>query len=750
MIWRPLFLLILAFGSTLRAESFVEGLKLHPIETAHCRVFVSAGYLDQKDAIVTAVGELIAEQKRLTSMVDTLSAQAGVIQNRLNEHYAIVPKADAAVHQRRLIGVLEGGGVMSIAAGEKLSVYLIQKSDALAYVKEGGVLPHVVHEAETDSISLTAPDTKALVFQDLPLIVGEGVAPDALIRRFTQAYLVGITETAVFTSLLGASRFTLVEEILPPTEIFTRWFVSGMSRHVARDLAREFFPEARFEAVLGNKATHHGYKDIRNEVNLLSWLESNRIVQPRIAVETRLAAAREHFAMWEIDRLVKVKGKGTIGRLAKAAGDQRRLEAVELPAIIKSVTGFEIQERLEGYQSYGSTESGVALYRARTQKANAEKDYEGVVHAKLRLIEIVRAGNLDPNMEYRNLATIMGRIGLVDDGMELMSLRLLVSDLDGDTFWFSKWQREFLIYGLRFGVHDRMYAAAEEVLLYDPENAWALTVQAHRLHAQGYTNSAVYLAKSYHRQLSRLSHVNIEVVFPVLEEIAGGKVEPATKSELEALQDSAHAGAVHCQFLLANRYLTGVTVEKDPVKAVDWLKKAADKGYGPAQSNLAMCYGRGVGVKKDVSQEMAWLIAAANKGHPMGTYTLAGKYLRGEGIAQDYALAAEYMRAATRLGVGAAYLDLGLMHNEGKGVPLSPETTVRLLKRAAARGSVSSKVALWEISEQSRGSRMGVPTYVVRRWLREAAEAGHPKAKAELKRLQAMAKEQQKKKSQSK
>jgi len=739
MIFRLVCLFGLMGACVARADTFVEALKLEAIENAHCRIMVSPDFADQTEAIVDAVGDLLAEQKRLASMVGDLTSRARMIQERLNEHYGLVPDEDAAAHQRRLISVLGGDGVMSLAPTEGLTIYVIGKADALGYVKGGGRLPHVVHTEGTDSISLTAPDARQVVFKHLPLIVGDGVAPDALVRRFTQAYLVGVTETAVFTSLLGASRYALVEEVLPPTEIFTRWFVSGMSRHVARSLAREFFPKAGFEAVLGSAETQHSYRDIRDEVNLLAWLESNRIVQPRIAVETRLAAAREHFAMWEIDRLVSVKGPDTIKRIAHAAGKQQRLEADALPTIIKQVTGIDVLERLEGYQSYGSTESGVALYRARTQKANAQKDYEGVVHAKLRLIEVVRAGGLDPNMEYRNLGTIMGRIGFIDDGMELMSLRLLVSDLDGDTFWFSKWQREYLIYGLRFGVHDRMYAAAEEVLQYDPENAWGLTVQAHRLHSQGYTNSAVYLAKSYHRQLSKLSYVNIEVVFPVLEEIAGGKVEASKRSELDALRDGADAGAVHCQFLLANRYLMGVTVEKDVAKAVALLKKAADKGYGPAQSNLAMCYGRGIGVEKDVSQEMAWLIAAAKKGHPMGTYTLAVKYLHGDGIAQDFAAAAEYMHAATRMGVGAAYLDLALMHNAGSGVPRSPETTVRLLKRAAARGSVSAKVALWEVFRQNRGSGMGVPSYVVRRWLREAAEAGHPKAKAELKRLQAQA-----------
>ena len=741
MIVRLICLCVLFGAAVVRGESFVEALKLQPIENEHCRIMVSPAFAEQGESIVTAVGALLAEQKRLSAMVGDLTTRARQIQDRLNAHYGLVPNENAAAHQRRLISVLDGGGVMSLAPKESLTIYLISKADALAYVKGGGELPHVVHEAGTDSISLTAPDAKELVFRDLPLIVSEGVDPDALLKRFQEAYLVSVTETAVFTSLLAASRYTLVEELLPPLEIFTRWFVSGVSRHVARSLAQEFFPKAGFEAVLGSAETQNGYRDIKSDVNLLAWLESNRIVQPRIAIETRFAAAREHYAMWEIDRLVKAKGPDTIKRLVNVVGKQRRLEAQELPILIKQATGIEILERLESYQSYGSTESGAALYRARTQKANAKKDYDGVIHAKLRLIEVVRAGGLDPNMEYRNLATIMGRVGLIDEGMELMSLRLLVSDLDGDTFWFSKWQREYLIYGLRFGVHDRMYAAAEEVLLYDPENAWALTVQTDRLQSQGYTNSAVYLAKSYHRQLSKLSHVNIEVVFPVLEEIAGGKVTPSAKSELDALREGAEAGAVHCQFLLANRYLTGLTVERDLEKAVDWLKKAADKGYGPAQSNLAMCYGRGLGVKKDVSQEMAWLIAAAKNGHPMGTYTLAGKYLHGDGIAQDYAAAAEYMQAAARLGVGSAYLDLALMHNTGKGVPVSPPTTIRLLKRSAARGSVSAKVALWEIFQQNRGSGMGVPSYVVRRWLREAAEAGHPKAKAELKRLQALARE---------
>ncbi len=65
------------------------------------------------------------------------------------------------------------------------------------------------------------------------------------------------------------------------------------------------------------------------------------------------------------------------------------------------------------------------------------------------------------------------------------------------------------------------------------------------------------------------------------------------------------------QCKLAYCYFNGYGVEKNPVKAVTWLKKAALQGYAPAQIKLSDCYEQGVGVAKDPIQSVEWLEKAA-------------------------------------------------------------------------------------------------------------------------------------------
>ena len=56
----------------------------------------------------------------------------------------------------------------------------------------------------------------------------------------------------------------------------------------------------------------------------------------------------------------------------------------------------------------------------------------------------------------------------------------------------------------------------------------------------------------------------------------------------------------------------GTGIDKDEVKAVEWLKLAAAQGNAPAQFNLAWCFIQGKGVDKDeVKAAHLYKLAAA-------------------------------------------------------------------------------------------------------------------------------------------
>ena len=66
---------------------------------------------------------------------------------------------------------------------------------------------------------------------------------------------------------------------------------------------------------------------------------------------------------------------------------------------------------------------------------------------------------------------------------------------------------------------------------------------------------------------------------------------------------------------LANVYLYGERVTRDPSRAVAWYRKAAERGDVTAQLNLGDLYRRGLGMPKNKIKSYVWLSLAATQGN---------------------------------------------------------------------------------------------------------------------------------------
>ncbi|MBQ1455339.1 MAG: sel1 repeat family protein [Thermoguttaceae bacterium] len=63
--------------------------------------------------------------------------------------------------------------------------------------------------------------------------------------------------------------------------------------------------------------------------------------------------------------------------------------------------------------------------------------------------------------------------------------------------------------------------------------------------------------------------------------------------------------------------MRGTGCEKDPVKAVHWLRLAAGQGNDSAQYELGKCLVRGVGCVQDIEEGKSWLNEANQRGNQM-------------------------------------------------------------------------------------------------------------------------------------
>jgi TPR repeat protein len=92
--------------------------------------------------------------------------------------------------------------------------------------------------------------------------------------------------------------------------------------------------------------------------------------------------------------------------------------------------------------------------------------------------------------------------------------------------------------------------------------------------------------------------------------------EKILKSAMSWYAVAAHAGVPSAQFKLANAYLGGVGVTRDPVQAQLWYGRAAQQGLMEAQQALAVMLITGVAGTTDPVEGYKWLLLAERAGHP--------------------------------------------------------------------------------------------------------------------------------------
>lgn len=127
---------------------------------------------------------------------------------------------------------------------------------------------------------------------------------------------------------------------------------------------------------------------------------------------------------------------------------------------------------------------------------------------------------------------------------------------------------------------------------------------------------------------------------------------------------------------------------RDAGKAAVWFRRAADQGYPDAQLALARACLRGEGVPRNPVEAQRLALAAADQGNAEAML-LAGDLLRAQDPTRSQAL---YGRARAALenqagrGEAEAMLSLGLLHLEGRGVPVDPVEGYAWMLAADRRG----------------------------------------------------------------
>lgn len=123
--------------------------------------------------------------------------------------------------------------------------------------------------------------------------------------------------------------------------------------------------------------------------------------------------------------------------------------------------------------------------------------------------------------------------------------------------------------------------------------------------------------------------------------------DPTTLQDIAALEQKANQGEEDAQYELGMLYKNGSGVQKDYMKAIEWLTKAADQGEDIAQKNLGEMYENGLGVPQDYTKAIELYTQSAKQGNAIALMKLGVIYENGKKtIPQDKEKAKEYYKQA--------------------------------------------------------------------------------------------------------
>jgi TPR repeat protein len=151
----------------------------------------------------------------------------------------------------------------------------------------------------------------------------------------------------------------------------------------------------------------------------------------------------------------------------------------------------------------------------------------------------------------------------------------------------------------------------------------------------------------------------------------------------------------------------------------------AAPALGAPLDDAQSAYGAG-----DFPKAVELFRALAERGNPVAQYNLGVLYENGQGLPKDYKLAAEWYRKGADQGYSEAQNNLANMYAFGLGVEKNPAEAVVWMRKAAQQGQAGAQLNLGIMYTLGQG----VPKNYAQAeaWLRLAAEQGEPDAQYNL------------------
>ena len=208
----------------------------------------------------------------------------------------------------------------------------------------------------------------------------------------------------------------------------------------------------------------------------------------------------------------------------------------------------------------------------------------------------------------------------------------------------------------------------------------------------------------------------------------------AADVELEKVRTAAEKGDAAAQYRLGQAYLRGLGVLKDLPKAYELIRQAAEQGHAEALGGVGYFYAQGIKVPKDLAEAVAWFRKGAEKGGAKAQINLGQALAYGRGVAVDEAEGLQWIERAAAQGLPHAIYVQGEFHFHGKfGRAQDYGKALPLFLKAAEADDASAQNMLGVMFQDGLG--MPIDLAQAEAWFRKAAEQGDAKAQSNLGQL---------------
>ncbi|HXT06652.1 MAG TPA: hypothetical protein VN715_06930 [Roseiarcus sp.] len=171
-----------------------------------------------------------------------------------------------------------------------------------------------------------------------------------------------------------------------------------------------------------------------------------------------------------------------------------------------------------------------------------------------------------------------------------------------------------------------------------------------------------------------------------------------------ALATAGANGDLGAQVEIAQRYLEGRGVARDPKAAAGWMQAAADGGNAFAQYRLGAMYEKGIGVAREAAKARALYKKAAAAGNARAMHNLAVLYAQDGGDGKpDYAAAIDWFRKAGAYGVRDSQFNLGVLYGRGLGAAQNLAESWMWFSLAARQGDPDAAKKRDEVENRMDG-----------------------------------------------